>query len=67
MLLIIGFVLVLLVIMIVANTVWPDPPEVRRAKKLVREHNKRMNSVIEPRLERRGQKTSPWDNIGGKV
>jgi len=67
MLLILGFVLALLVVMLLANTVWSTPPEVRRVKKLIREHNKRMNSVVEPRLEKRGQETSPWDKVGGRM
>ena len=65
---------VLLFLTMVAIDVCCPPIEVRRAQKLAREYfnkakerHQRMNSVIDPRLERRGHKTSPWDKQGGKV
>jgi len=67
--------IVLLFLAMVAIDVCCPPREIKRARTIQRAFEcyrkelkqwRRMNSVIDPRFERRGHKTSPWDKQGGK-
>jgi hypothetical protein len=31
------------------------------------EHARTISSVVEPRVEKRGQKDSPWNKVGGRI
>ena len=70
-----GGIVLLFLAMVVADVCCP-PREIKRARTIQRAFERcegelkqwrRMNSVVEPRFERRGHKTSPWDKQGGKV